>query len=106
VTRIALGLSEAEAAASAGVSVRRWREYEAGRPWTNGRGADDRFAVHYDVPASWLWFGEGVHIGAHLSTRAPGKVAILPCLSPRTRAAFEAEAPRGGGDFGGSSGAA
>ena len=86
VTRLVLGLTEQEAAAAAGVSVRTWRTYEAGRPPTNRRGGDYRFAERYDVSLDWLFDGEGSGLRNHLAKCAKGKVAILPCYGPRGRA--------------------
>ena len=51
VTRVMLGLTEEQAAAGFGVTLRTYRRYEAGRSAEN-RIVD--FARHYDVSFDWL----------------------------------------------------
>jgi transcriptional regulator with XRE-family HTH domain len=57
ITRLVLGISEAEAAAAARVSLRTYRKWEAGndRPTDTGILA---FAFAYDVSLDWLVNGE------------------------------------------------
>jgi transcriptional regulator with XRE-family HTH domain len=57
ITRLVLGISEAEAAATARVSLRTYRKWEAGhdRPTDTGILA---FAYVYDVSLDWLANGE------------------------------------------------
>jgi transcriptional regulator with XRE-family HTH domain len=57
ITRLVLGISEAEAAAAARVSLRTYRKWEAGndRPTDTGLLA---FAFAYDVSLDWLVNGE------------------------------------------------
>jgi transcriptional regulator with XRE-family HTH domain len=80
VTRIALDITEQQAAAGFGVGVPTYRRYEAGRPAGN-RIAD--FARHYRVSLDWLIDGEAATIASSLAEKALGKVAILPCTSPQ-----------------------
>lgn len=80
VSRLALGISEAECAAAAGVTVPTWRRWEAGgKP--KGGGALD-FAFAYDVCPNWICSGDAGNVGRHLRE---GKVAILPAFGPRHR---------------------
>ena len=84
VTRIALGITEAQAAKVAGRSVDTWRKYEA-----TGKGhctkAVVRFAGHYDVSLDWIVCGDPR--GLPQSTK--GKVAILPVKGPWYRLAMQ-----------------
>lgn len=77
VTRLALGLTEEEAAAAAGRSVTTWRKYEE-----TGEGrctvALALFAEQYGVSLDWLLCGDAARIHPPLAKRAQGKVAILP----------------------------
>lgn len=75
VTRIALGISEAEAAAAAKRSVRTWRKYEeTGRI----RGGYQLlcFADKYDVSLDWLVAGDRAMF--RTSFRKPTKITVLP----------------------------
>lgn len=81
VTRLALGISEREAADAYGVSLSTYRKYEAGG---SQRGMKILgFSRKYAVSLNWLVGGDASEIGPHLSDRAPGKVAILPLLLTR-----------------------
>jgi hypothetical protein len=86
VTRIALGISEKEAAASAHRGVRTWRKYE-----TTGKGRVDYpvvlFCQRYDVSLDWIICGDPSNVRAHLAKRAQGKIAILNAKGPLYRAA-------------------
>ena len=83
VTRLALGITEAEAAKAAGRSVDTWRKYEP-----TGKGHCTmpllRFAHHYDVSLDWLIAGDAARIRAPLTK---GNVAILPAKGPWSRRA-------------------
>jgi transcriptional regulator with XRE-family HTH domain len=85
VTRICLGISEADAAKAFGVTLRTYRKYEAGNPQ---RGAFPlvNFAEAYDVSLDWLIEGEGHGLRTHLKKNSGRKVAILPVISPQRRA--------------------
>lgn len=77
VTRIALGISEAEAAAAAKRSVRTWRKYEeTGRL----RGSSTYnllcFADKYDVSLDWLVAGDGTMFRSNF--RKATKITVLP----------------------------
>jgi hypothetical protein len=81
-TRIALEISEQEAADGFGVSLMTYRGYEAGR---TQRGAGfASFARRYEVSIDWLMDGQAAGIGRHLAEDAKGKVAILPALGGQT----------------------
>ena len=81
VTRIALNITEAEAAEAHGVRLATYRKWEAGgRPHSIGPML--RFMEKFDVSADWLVAGEGFGIRSHLTT---GKVAILPFTGPHRR---------------------
>jgi transcriptional regulator with XRE-family HTH domain len=83
VTRLALGISEAEAAEAYGVTVPTYRKWERG-----GRergGGFLKFSKRYDVNLDWLYMGDASLVGDHLSKGAKGKVAILPVKGPRAR---------------------
>ena len=82
VTRLALGITEAQAATVSGRSVDTWRKYEA-----TGKGhctkAVVRFAGHYDVSLDWIFCGDP----RGLPQPTKGKVAILPVKGPWYRQA-------------------
>jgi transcriptional regulator with XRE-family HTH domain len=77
VTRIALGITEAQAATAAGCSVDTWRKYEA-----TGKGRCTipvcRFARHHNVSLDWIFCGDP----RGRTHRTQGKVAILPVKGP------------------------
>jgi transcriptional regulator with XRE-family HTH domain len=77
VTRIALGLTEEEAAAAAGRTVETWRRYEA-IGLGNITGPILLFTKAHNIGLDWLFRGKGGGIGAHLYKSTPGKIAILP----------------------------
>jgi transcriptional regulator with XRE-family HTH domain len=70
IVRLALGISEQEAAEAGGVTVQTYR-----------RG----FVRRYDVSLDWLVRGKGEALGRHLSKNAGGKIAILPVSRPERR---------------------
>ena len=81
IVRIALGLSEKEAAEAFGVTLRTYRRYEAGgavpgKHWL-------RFCDRYRISVNWLLLGDGRGLGPHLARR--GKVAILPVINSYRR---------------------
>ena len=80
LVRAALDISEVEAAAAHGVTLRTYRRYEAGAPQRAGEGFLN-FAAKYDVSLNWLISGDGTHLGRHLSKNKWGKVAILPAAA-------------------------
>ena len=84
VSRIVLGITEAEAAAVAGRSVNVWKKYEA-----TGKGNNTapimRFVDQYSLSFDWLVTGDGDRISPHLAKRAQGKVVILPVKGPNYR---------------------
>ena len=77
VTRLVLGLTEEQAAAAAGRSVKTWRKYEE-----TGTGLCTvpllLFAGRYGVSLDWLLCGDAARIHPRLAKHAQGKVAILP----------------------------
>jgi transcriptional regulator with XRE-family HTH domain len=83
VTRIALGITERQAADAYGVTVRTYRKYEAGQPQRPSCGFVV-FANRYQVSLDWLVRGETAAIGRHLAAGAE-KVAILPAAGPVRR---------------------
>jgi transcriptional regulator with XRE-family HTH domain len=78
VARLALGLTEEEAAAAAGVAVRTWRKWERTGPRRARRLGPLDFAARFDVSIGWLFCGQGSDIGRHLARGAHGSIAILP----------------------------
>jgi DNA-binding XRE family transcriptional regulator len=58
VTRIVLGITEQEAAAGFGVTLKTYRNYEAGRPQRSGR-SGRAFARKHNISLDWLYGGEG-----------------------------------------------
>jgi transcriptional regulator with XRE-family HTH domain len=78
VARLALGLTEQEAAAAAGVTVKTWRKWENQGPGRAGHLGPLDFAARFDVSIGWLFCGEGESIGSHLAKHANGVIAILP----------------------------
>jgi len=78
VARLALGLTEHEAAAAASVTVRTWRKWENNGPRRAGHLGPLDFAARFDVSVDWLFCGRGVDIGSHLAQHSHGVIAILP----------------------------
>ncbi len=73
--RIALGLTEAEAAKAAGVTIGTWRRYEAGgRVRTR---AMVKFCGLYSVNLDWLICGDARRISPTLKGNARGKIVFL-----------------------------
>jgi hypothetical protein len=97
ILRLALGLTEAQAADAYGVRLHTYQRYEAGAPMRGGTGRIMRFAErHPDVSLDWLLCGDTRHLPRSLSHHTPGRVAILPVASKvsrhaRTFAAWRAE---------------
>ena len=76
LARLALGISEQEAAAAWQVTLRTYRKYEAGAP-QRSIGPLLCFADRHDVSIDWLICGDPACLKRHLTSRAEGKVAIL-----------------------------
>jgi DNA-binding XRE family transcriptional regulator len=89
VTRIVLGVSEAEAADALGVTVRTYRKYEAGQSNTRLGGFQVLDFSETLGLGSWLTYGDGSKTCRHLTYRASGKVAIWTGKTPQTRRAEE-----------------
>ena len=91
VTRLALGMTEQQAADGWGVTLRTYRRYEAG-----GRQISAvppcKFAQKYDVSLDWLFDGDATTTKRHLAVGA-GKIAILPVTSPKLRSVQRVGAP-------------
>ena len=83
VTRLVLGLSEAESCRC----IRRlqtYRKYEAGARQTS-MSPSLNFAQKFDVSLDWLVQGEAGGIRSHLAKHSSGKPAILPAVGPTFR---------------------
>lgn len=83
VTRIALGISEQEAADAWGVALRTYKGYEAGKP--SREDGLINFASKYGVSIDWLCGVSGASLPNHLTKNSAGKVAILPTMQPTQR---------------------
>lgn len=81
--RIALGISEAEAAGGCKVSLRTYRRYEIGRPQRDSGVID--FGNKFGLSLSWLATGEGAYVSAAFAKEAAGKIALLPAKGPLYR---------------------
>jgi transcriptional regulator with XRE-family HTH domain len=93
ITRLALNLSEAEAAAASGVTLRTYRKWEASYRRKNSHARLMAFCEKYDVSLDWLYFGDAFIAKRNLTSCAPGKVAILPVITVKQlRAKAKAEA--------------
>lgn len=84
VTRLALGISEKEAAEAHGVTLATYLKYEAGG-YQRGCQPCCRFAKKYRVSLDWLMAGDAGDIKPHLSEEAVGKIAILPVMGSEAR---------------------
>jgi transcriptional regulator with XRE-family HTH domain len=82
-TRLALGISEQEAADAGGVTLRTYRKYEAGFPQRKWDFMG--FVTKYDVSLDWIIRGEGEALGRHLAKNVGEKIAILPVRGPERR---------------------
>jgi transcriptional regulator with XRE-family HTH domain len=80
VTRMALGITEKEAADAHGASLKTYRKWENGGPQRQKASALLHFAEKFDVSTDWLVCGETARVGNHLSKHAKGKIAILPAM--------------------------
>jgi transcriptional regulator with XRE-family HTH domain len=80
ITRLALGITEQEAADAAGSTVRTWRKWEAGG--FSGCLKIVDFAGKFDVSLDWLVDGDTARVRDHLVKHANGKIAILPRRKP------------------------
>jgi DNA-binding XRE family transcriptional regulator len=81
VARIALGLSEREAADKAGISITQYRACEAG---AHELAPAKHIADTLGICWHWCLSGNGAKIKPHL-TNTTGKVAILPMPGPYDR---------------------
>ena len=97
VTRLALGLSEVEAAKAFRVSLRTYRKkWEAGLPFRGGHRGFVSFAKKYGVSPNWLVGGISDGLDPHLTMNRGSKLAILPLKTTPEgrRLAAEVEAAR------------
>ena len=78
IARLALGLTDEQAAAAAGVTVGTWRKWENNGPRRAGHLGPLDFADRFGVSIDWLFRGRGAGIASHLSQHANGVIAILP----------------------------
>lgn len=88
VTRIALGITEAEAAAAHDVTLKTYRRYEEGHQ-PLGLDGIIKFGDKFDVHLNWLGAGQPDELGSHLTKAAKGKVYILPLITASRRELFE-----------------
>jgi|SRR6202035_3008316 transcriptional regulator with XRE-family HTH domain len=80
LTRLALGITEEEAADAYGVTVRTYRKYEDGQPLRNDFLG---FVEKYDVSVDWLIYGDTSRLGKHLSKLSGVKSRSLIRLQRR-----------------------
>ena len=92
IVRIALDLTEKEAAEAFGVTVRSYRSYEAGNVKFRGE-RWLRFCCQYKISIDWLICGDGRGLKAHLARAIGGKVAILPVMNCSRQARNSAPLP-------------
>jgi transcriptional regulator with XRE-family HTH domain len=84
LARLALGLTESDAAEACGVSLRSYQGYEAGKRQRSMIPACE-FSERFDVSLDWLFCGDTSRIRRHLAKGSIGKVAILPFTGKRNR---------------------
>jgi len=92
IARIALDLTEKEAAEAFGVTVRSYRRYEAGDAKFRGE-RWLRFCRRYKISTDWLICGDGRGLEWHLARAIGGKVAILPVMNCSRQAGNRAPLP-------------
>jgi transcriptional regulator with XRE-family HTH domain len=95
LTRLALDISEADAAATYGVTLPTYRKWENGgriRPSHRVNEGTLAFVLKYNVSLDWLICGSAFTLNKNLTSRAPGKVAILPVITVKQRREREAAA--------------
>lgn len=84
LARIALDVTEQEAATAVGRTAKTWRKYER-----TGEGYCTmplvRFVQRYRVSPEWLLTGDGHDLKPHLTHQARGKLAILPICGAEGR---------------------
>ncbi len=85
IARLALNISEAEAAAAHGITLRTYRRWEAGLPQGASTWPVLKFAKAYDISLDWLIGGDGRWLKVHMTKQARGKIAILPTCEPERR---------------------
>jgi transcriptional regulator with XRE-family HTH domain len=88
LARMVLGITEIEAAAAAGIALPAYRRWEGGA--APGIFSMLRFAGKYGLSLDWLFVGDGQGLRCHLTTKAHGKLAILPTTNSKWRVAREA----------------
>jgi transcriptional regulator with XRE-family HTH domain len=84
LARLAIGLSEADAATACGIPLRSYQGYEAGKRQRSMIAAC-KFSESFDVSLDWLFHGDTSRIRRHLAKGSIGKVAILPFTGKRNR---------------------
>jgi transcriptional regulator with XRE-family HTH domain len=77
-TRLALGITEAEAAAARLVTLRTYRRHEAGLPHRGKHSGLVSFARKYDLSYNWLLAGAGDKFNTPPAARRRNKLAIVP----------------------------
>jgi transcriptional regulator with XRE-family HTH domain len=82
LVRLALGITEQEAAAAWQVTLRTYRKWETGARQHSSTWNVVCFAEKYDVSIDWLIAGDTASLGRHLTE---GKIAILPSAGPQWR---------------------
>jgi DNA-binding transcriptional regulator YiaG len=87
ILRLALRLTEAQAAEAYGVTLGTYQRYEAGSPMRSGTSKLLRFIErHPAISLDWLLCGDHRNVPRDLSHNTPGRVAILPVShKPRRR---------------------
>jgi hypothetical protein len=76
-----LGITEAEAAAAFGITLRTYRRWEAGKVTVLLTRHVLPFAHKYEVNLDWLVCGDGAGLKPHLTKCSGGKLAILPVMN-------------------------
>ena len=87
LARLALGLTEKEAAKACRVTLRTYRGWEAGaRPMSaTSEFKLIEFACDHDVSLDWLFRDDPRRLGRHLTKNLGGKLAILPLFTHEER---------------------
>jgi hypothetical protein len=86
--RAVLNISEVEAAAAHGVTVRTYRRYEAGEKQRPSFGWQ-KFCDLFDIPQSYYLQGVTHSLGQHLSINRGGRISILPAITAHERHMLE-----------------
>jgi transcriptional regulator with XRE-family HTH domain len=85
IVRLALGITDAEAATAYGVTLRTYRRWEAGARQSNTAKPMLSFAKRYGVSLDWLMVGKTHHLSRQLTVNPGGKIAILPIMAAEHR---------------------